>query len=349
MAGISTVKLAAQVTNYGGLGSLPFGSVDLSKSVDPVRQQLEEFTSLTNSTHVNINFFCHPKSHQPAPTESSTENWHRLFSTALKTDTKPLVPQLSNGNVSFKALEDSPEQLDKFFDIVGTYKPKVVSFHFGLPEKKTIERLQQLGSQVWMCVTSAKEAEVAIEYNVDGLVAQGFEAGGHRGNFLDEEDTNMSTEEVFDKVKAVADKHSQYVIPAGGIVNGSIAKQYLAKGAPLVVMGSVFVPTPETNTTEYLRSLLADRQSATVMTGLVSGKRARCLRTPFIDDLISTHEASPSELPAYGYSYYGYKTANLKLKQPQNGFYLVGDNYKLIDPTLDADGVLKKIDQELLA
>lgn len=353
MAGISTVKLAAQVTKFGGLGSIPFGSFDLSKSVEPVRKQLQEFTALTKSSCVNLNFFCHPIAHQPIATQKQIDNWHGLFSSVTKTDSHKYVAELLNGNVSFKVLEDHPQQLLSFLDILKEYKPRVVSFHFGLPEQATIHKLQELNILVFVCVTSVDEAKVAIENGVDGLFVQGFEAGGHRGNFLvdQEHDKNESTKALFEAIGAYLasiDSDKPYLVPAGGIVNGKIAKQFIKDGALAVSMGTVFVPTPESNSNDFVKNQIEsnDEPLPTVMTRLVSGKPARCLRTPFIDRLVETHQQFP-DLPAYGYSYYGYKTLNLALKNKDYGFYLVGSNYHQIDPGLTTVQVLEKITKEL--
>lgn len=353
MAGISTVKLAAQVTNYGALGSIPFGGCDLTKSVEPVRQQLEEFTTLTHSNCVNLNFFCHPKAHQPPPTNSQTENWQKLFSTVTKSDAKSVVSSLQNGNVSFKQLEDDPKQLLLLFDILKEYKPKIVSFHFGLPDKLTISKLQELQILVFVCITSVEEATHAIEHNVDGLVVQGYEAGGHRGNFLvdQEHDSNLNTSELFkDVTKLISSQDRKpYLVPAGGIVDGKSARKYLDEGALAVCMGTVFVPTQESNSNDFVATQITTQKvpMPTVMTRLVSGKPARCLRTPFIDNLVGEYEKKSSPLPSYGYSYYGYKKLNLTLKNRDYGFYLVGANYHKINPSLTTVEVLEKIEKEL--
>lgn len=353
MAGISTVKLAAQVTNYGALGSIPFGGCDLTKSVEPVRKQLQEFTTLTHSNCVNLNFFCHPKTHQPPPTTSQTENWQKLFSKATQSDAKSVVASLENGNVSFKQLEDDPKQLLLLLDILKEFKPRIVSFHFGLPDKLTISKLHELQILVFGCITSVEEARHAIKHNVDGLVVQGYEAGGHRGNFLvdQDHDENLPTSELFKEVTKLVSSWDKkpYLVPAGGIVDGKTARKYLDEGALLVCMGTVFVPTQESNSNDFVATQIKTQTSPmpTVMTRLVSGKPARCLRTPFIDNLLGEYEKEPCSLPSYGYSYYGYKTLNLALKKREYGFYLVGANYHKINPSLTTVEVLEKIELEL--
>lgn len=355
MAGVSTIKLASVISSNGGLGSVPLASVDARKQsgIDSIGKQLNEFKSLAKTNVVNVNFFCHNHEEQQTPTAIQTENWHKLLGKASPSINKD-IPSLQKSNISLTEVESNhPELFVQLLEKLVQFKPKVVSFHFGFPSQKAIKFLQENGIMVFVTVTSVKEAEKLIDLKVDGLVSQGYEAGGHRGNFLLSErlDENLSTFSLFTQVKTIVDNASwkPFIIPAGGIMDGKTIENYLANGASGVQLGTIFLSTPESNSNDFIKNVVSDsNDTPTIMTRLVSGKPARCLRTPFIQALIEDCDnLKLDDQPPYGYAYYGYKTMAGLLKDPRYGFYLAGQNYHQISPDFNTEQVFLKLVDEL--
>lgn len=355
MAGISTVKLASVISSNGGLGSIPLASVDARQQsgIDSIVKQLNEFKSLAKTNVVNLNFFCHDHKEQKTPTNDQTANWHKLVGKARPSITQD-IPTLQKSNISLAEVESShPELFSKLLEKLVEFKPKVVSFHFGFPSENAINFLQENGIMVFVSVTSVKEAEKLIDLKVDGLVSQGYEAGGHRGNFLVTErlDENLSTFSLFTQIKRLVDNSTwkPFIIPAGGIMDGKTIENYLANGASGVQLGTIFLSTPESNSNDFIKNVVSGSNDIpTIMTRLVSGKPARCLRTPFIQDLIEDcSNLNLDDQPSYGYAYYGYKTMAGLLKDVRYGFYLAGQNYHQINPDFNTEQVLSNLVDEL--
>ncbi|GMM35378.1 putative nitronate monooxygenase [Saccharomycopsis crataegensis] len=358
----------------------------------------------------NMNFFCHDIV-QP-PNKTQIENWWSLFidsyvETFLSTNpgseksrlseikSKGLLNdvQFSNGNVSFKEFEiateksrhlkiancEDPAPIDELISYLNHHPeltPKVMSFHFGIPKSSTINKLHDLGVTILVTATSTSEARLAIENNVDGLVLQGYQAGGHRGNFLvkQEDDDNLSTMDLFKQVKELLDseeivrgKESVYLIPAGGIINGDDIKEYLKLGASAVQMGTAFLGCPEklksgskyaaTNSVAKIVSEKIEKGAnfqlpSTTMTPLVSGKPARTIVTPFIGTLQKNTKSPGTDLPEYGYRYKAFKGLNTALESAQLdetdiGFYLCGKRYGEIEVGKSAKEIIEKLGEEL--
>lgn len=352
MAGISTVEMAAAVTNNGGLGSIPFGSVDLREGLGEVKRQLEEFSSLTGSATVNLNFFCHDYKRQSVPSDSQMRHWYELFREA-DPRVEENVKELKNANVSLKEIEDlHPDILEQLLLLLTQFKPKVVSFHFGFPSCKTIGLLQLHGIMVFAAVTSVEEAKMLSELNIDGLICQGYEAGGHRGNFLVSEllDENLSTSSLFQQVKAALfGELIPFLIPAGGITSGTLADYYLRNGASAVVLGTAFLAAKESNSNDFVaEEVTRTTQLQTIVTSLISGKPARCLRTPFIENIIKKHHCQKLlDQPSYGYAYFGYKKFKSTVKDESCGFYLAGQNYHQIQYNATTAEILQSIIKDI--
>ncbi|KAF3993022.1 hypothetical protein FT663_00289 [Candidozyma haemuli var. vulneris] len=351
MAGVSTVAMAAEVAKAGGLGSLPMASVDLTKSTEPVFQQIGEFRGLAgDKAPVNVNFFAHDFTKQVPPGPAEQRNWYQVMARAsgvAETKLHEVVPQFQRINISFKEFEHKQhEQVEPFFKRLGESNVQIVSFHFGLPSAETIDVIHRHKLAVFACVTSVSEAQVALDAGADVLVAQGYEAGGHRGNFLSEEPTDekLPTKELFTQLAAKFG--SSRVVPAGGIVDAAGAREYLDLGAAAVSMGTLFVTSQESSAPPYIGDLLRNKEDnlpGTVMTSLVSGKHARTVETPFINALVSS---SVDQMPSYGYSYYAYKTA-AKSFPPGCGFYLAGANYHKVTPGAKAGATVVQLWDEI--
>lgn len=326
MAGVSTVSMAAEVAKAGGLGSLPMASIDLTKSTEPVFEQIRKFKELAGDKPVNVNFFAFDYKEQVPPGPAEEANWYKLMEKATGIEEAQLreaVPTFERINISFKEYE-AQNDVTPFFEQLGKLNVKVVLFHFGFPERQTIDLIHRFGIKVFACVTNVEEARAALDAGVDVLVAQGFEAGGHRGAFLGP-DENLSTKALFDQLVELGS-----VIPAGGIVSSQEVSDYLRNGAVAVSMGTVYVTSEESSAPKYIHDLVKNGQDLppTTMTALVSGKSARTIKTPFIGAL---EQQKRVMLPLYGYLYYAYKAA-AKHFPPGCGFYLAGAKYGHVTP-----------------
>lgn len=326
MAGVSTVEMAAEVAKAGGLGSLPMASYDLTKNTEPVFEQIRRFRHLAGNAPVNVNFFAHDYKEQTPPGPAEQANWFKIMEKASGVSSQDLrrtIPQFERINISFKEFE-AKHDVKSFVEQLGKLNVKVVLFHFGLPQPQTVDLIHKEGILVFACVTNLNEAEAALGVGADVLVAQGYEAGGHRGAFISP-DKQLSTRALFDDIVDLG-----MVIPAGGIMDAEDVADYLRKGAVAVSMGTIYVTSEESAAPGFIGDLVKGSLDLppTVMTALVSGKIARTVKTPFIESL-EAQEKVP--LPLYGYLYYAYKAA-AKQFPPGCGFYLAGTNYGKVTP-----------------
>lgn len=341
MAGILTVQLAAEVTKAGAVGSLPFGGVD-PRDLAKIEAMVSEFQRLTDgSSMVNLNFFCHDV-YDP-PSEAQKQSWFDTYDNlghgALYDHS---VIKFNNGNVSFRELERDALALCTFYEYVLQIKPAIILFHFGCPETATVVQFQKT-SIVLATVNSVHEAFVACSRGIDGLVCQGWEAGGHRGTFVPKEDTHQLTEELYDAVRAqFPDK---FVIPAGGIVTRDDVLRYLKKGADMVQMGLAFLLCPELLSAPYIRDGNIARTTKTRMVDFVSGKPARCIETPFITALGELSDKHRLQMP-YGYMYDAYKTYKTT-QDPLCGFYLAGSHWDQIELGVGAGQLVTQLGTSL--
>ncbi|CUM65715.1 uncharacterized protein PRCAT00003363001 [Priceomyces carsonii] len=355
MAGISTPELSYVVQKTGGIGSIPFGGVDLTKGIGPLVKLIEDFKSLSSDSNiVNLNFFCHDYKEQARPLDEQKKNWISLLEESSGSVIGDLV-NFRNANVSLTEIEDRYlEIFSELLQYLCDYRPKMVSFHFGHPSKNAISILKDNQIMVFVTATSVLEAKYLVDLGVDGLILQGFEAGGHRGNFLTTTllDECLSTSALFKQVKRHLGQNADkvHLVPSGGIVDGETIASYLSQGASAVQLGTTFLTVPESNSSDFIKNrILQHNGEPTIMTSLVSGKPARALRTKFLKDLVSYYDKTPTiqTQPPYGWAYSAYKQLAQIKKDPQLGFYLAGQNYTLIDPTLNTEQVMKKLSSEI--
>lgn len=302
MAGTSTPALAAEVCNAGALGSLALGAL----GPDEARRQIAELRGLTTRPF-NLNLFVH-KTPQPDPKGEAAwlDALAPIFAeygarppSALET-----IYQSFAGNAGMR-------------DVVMEAKPAAVSFHFGLPDAATITALKQAGCLLLGSVTSLAEAELSHAAGMDILIAQGWEAGGHRGMFdPDAADDRLGT---FALTRLLVRWGKLPVIAAGGIMDGAGMRAVLDLGAVAAQLGTAFVGCPETNADAGYRALLAsDAACHTVMTRAISGRPARCLANRF------THFGQRTDLPpapAYPRAYDAGKALNAAAKSHGETLY----------------------------
>jgi len=261
MAGTSTPELAAAVTNAGALGSIAVGAVNAAGA----RTMIEAVKALTPGPF-NVNVFCH----RPAVACADRE---RSWLAALKPlfDRYGAEPPTAIREIYTSFLVDPTMQ-----DLLLETKPAVVSFHFGLPSAKTIASLKEAGIVLFSTATNLAEAEQAVEAGIDAIVAQGYEAGGHRGLFDPAlPDSRMA---VMALARVLVKKIDLPVIAAGGIMDGAGIAAALDLGAHAAQLGTAFIACAESSADEFHREALFGPGAAqTEMTSVISGRPARCL------------------------------------------------------------------------
>ncbi len=284
MAGVSTPALAAAVSNAGGLGSLGVGA----SSAQAAAQALADTRALTKGP-VNLNVFCH----QPARRDDAVEQaWlARLAAEFRRYGGEP--PQaVAEIYRSFVADDD---MLALFL----RERPEVVSFHFGLPPSDRIAALKQAGIVLLASATSVSEARALEAAGIDVVVAQGYEAGGHRGVF----DPDMSDERLgtLALTRLLVRELSVPVIAAGGIMDGAGIAAALALGAAAAQLGTAFIGCPESQADRHYRAALASSSAYhTVVTRVISGRPARCLANRFT---AWGADVAAMDVPAYPVTY----------------------------------------------
>ena len=259
MAGVSTPELAAAVSNAGALGSIAIGASSVAKAQEMITQT----KSLTDHSFT-VNVFCH----RTAVADSSREaawlvHLKPFFDEFQATPPKVLIEP-------YKSFIDNRPMLEMLL----SERPPVVSFHFGLPPIEWIQALKAAGIVTFACATSLAEAHLIEESGVDALVAQGCEAGGHRGVF--EPEREVEKLDTMTLVKAIAAHSRLPIIAAGGIMDGQGMAQAMKEGACAVQLGTAFILCLESSANEAFRiALKSDRSRFTAFTSAISGRAAR--------------------------------------------------------------------------
>jgi nitronate monooxygenase len=265
MAGVSSPALAAAVSNAGGLGSIAVGAA----TPETAREMIREVRNAT-ARPLNVNVFCH----RPAVADRGREAvWLDLLAPVFtRYGTEP-PRQLREIYRSF--VED-----DAMLAVFVEERPRVVSFHFGLPSRKRIDALRGAGIVLLATVTNLEEARAAAAAGVDAVVAQGYEAGGHRGVFdPDLPDDRLGTLAL---TRLLVTGLGLPVIAAGGIMDGAGIAACLTLGASAAQLGTAFIACPESSADAGFRAaLLGPGAWHTVMTSAISGRPARCLANRF--------------------------------------------------------------------
>ena len=261
MAGTSTPAMAAAVTNAGALGSIGVGAVDAAGA----RAMIEAVKAQTSGPF-NVNVFCH----QPATARPDRE---RAWLAALK----PVFARYgAEPPAAIKEIYTSFVADEAMLDLFVETRPAVVSFHFGLPPARVIARLKAAGIVLFSSATTLDEAEQAVAAGVDAIVAQGYEAGGHRGVFDPAApDSQMG---VLALTRVLVSKIALPVIAAGGIMDGAGIAAALDLGTEAALLGTAFIACPESSADRFHRDAMFGPGAAmTEMTTVISGRPARCL------------------------------------------------------------------------
>lgn len=265
MAGTSTPELAAAVSNAGALGSISIASVDAVEG----RHQIQALKALT-ARPVNVNVFCHA----PTPPDPARD---RIWIDSLR----PIFAEFGAA---------PPETLNEIYQsfltddaklaVLLEEKPAVVSFHFGLPEPDRIAALKAAGCVLIASATTPDEGRQAQAAGIDMVVAQGVEAGGHRGAFDPADDPRFAT---LPLTRLLARELDIPVIAAGGIMDGAGIAAALALGAAGAQLGTAFVSCPESAANAAYRAALAGpRAGRTRVSPVISGRPARGIENAFM-------------------------------------------------------------------
>jgi nitronate monooxygenase len=258
MAGVQVSALAIAVSNAGGLGSLPCAML----GSEALRSELAALRAATEAPF-NVNFFCHTP---PTPDAAREAAWRQ----ALAPHARELGIDLAAvpagaGRVPFSA---------EAAQLLEAVRPPIVSFHFGLPEPALLARIKAWGAKVLSSATTVDEARWLQAQGVDAVIAQGLEAGGHRGHFLSHDLTLQQG--TFALLPQVVRSVSVPVIAAGGIADAAGVRAALALGASAVQVGTAYLLCPEATTSALHRAALQGQGARhTALTNLFTGRPAR--------------------------------------------------------------------------
>jgi nitronate monooxygenase len=277
MAGVQGSTLAVAVSDAGGLGSLPAALLDLAS----LRRELEAIRAL-GPRPVNVNFFCHEP---PTVDVAREQRWRDALS-----------PYLSEYGIDAKAIDAGTGRQpfsSEAADLIEEFRPAVVSFHFGLPSEDLLVRVRSTGAKIVSSATTVDEARWLEARGVDAIVAQGLEAGGHRGLFLsDDLGTQLGTLALVPQiVRAVRVP----VIATGGIADAKGVAAAMALGAAGAQVGTAYLLCPEATTSPVHRAALkSDAARLTVVTNVFTGRPARGIVNRLIRELGPISDATPA-------------------------------------------------------
>lgn len=258
MAGVQDHRLAAAVSNSGALGSLPCAMLDAAG----LRRELTTLTEKTRKPF-NLNFFCHTP---PAPQPQQETAWREALG--------PYYAELGIDPASIATGPGRQPFSAELADLLDEFRPAVVSFHFGLPEAALLARVKACGAKVLSSATTVEEALWLEAHGADAIIAQGLEAGGHRGHFLDMDlSRQLGT---FALLPQLVQAVSVPVIAAGGIADAAGVRAAMALGAAGVQIGTAYLCCDEASTSAVHRAALhSPAAQHTALTNLFSGRPAR--------------------------------------------------------------------------
>ncbi len=267
MAGVQGSALAIAACQAGGLGSLPCAMLD----ADAIRAEVAAIHAQT-SRPFNLNFFCHAP---PVPDAAREAAWRAALA--------PYYAELGITAPTGGGPQRRPFDA-ALADVVAELRPPIVSFHFGLPAAPLLERVRASGAKIFASATTVDEARFLAARGVDAIIAQGSEAGGHRGMFL----TESVAEQVgtLALVPQIVAATRLPVIAAGGIADAAGVRAVLALGAVAAQVGTAYLLCPEATTSALHRAALAsERATRTVMTNVFTGRPARGIVNRLIEEL----------------------------------------------------------------
>lgn len=276
MAGLQGSAMAVAVSNAGGLGSLPCALLP----ADALRRELAAIRAGTDRPY-SVNFFCHAP---PQPDPERESRWRAA-----------LAPYYAEFGIDAQTAAAGPAREPfgaALAEVLAEFRPPVVSFHFGLPSPELLERVKGWGAKVMSSATTVEEARWLEAHGADTVIAQGVEAGGHRGIFLSSQlSTQLGTLALVPQVvKAVGVP----VIAAGGIADAQGVAAALALGAAGVQVGTAYLLCPEANTSAVHRAALKGEGARhTALTNVFTGRPARAIVNRIVRELGPISDAAP--------------------------------------------------------
>jgi nitronate monooxygenase len=277
MASAQGSALALAVSNAGGLGSVPCALL----TVDGMKSELAAMRAGTTRPF-NVNFFCHV---QPAPDPATEAAWRarlsRYYAEAGIDAGGAVPPQPARASFS-----------EEIVDALAPFEPPVMSFHFGLPAEALLARVRAWGARILSSATTVDEARWLEARGVDAIIAQGMEAGGHRGMFLS---TDLSTQvATMALVPQLVDAVKVPVIAAGGIGDARGVAAATALGAAGIQAGTAYLLCPEATTSALHRAALrSDAARTTAVTNVFTGRPARSIVNRLVREVGPLSEAAP--------------------------------------------------------
>lgn len=281
MAGVQGSALAIAVSNAGGLGSLPCAMLNLEQ----MRQELNAIRDATDQAY-NVNFFCHTPPQADANREAGWRAELAPYYAEHGIDADSIAPGTRREPFSAAAL-----------DLLEEFKPAVVSFHFGLPAAELLVGVKSMGSKVFCSATTVAEAVWLEAQGIDAIIAQGVEAGGHRGMFLSDDITSQVG--TFALLPQIVQAVKLPVIAAGGIADAAGVAAAIGLGAAAVQIGTAYLLCDEATTSAVHRAALQDPTAVhTALTNRFSGRPARSIVNRVMRELGPMGEVSPFPLAA---------------------------------------------------
>ncbi|WP_043766055.1 NAD(P)H-dependent flavin oxidoreductase [Algiphilus aromaticivorans] len=276
MAGVQDSALAAAVSEAGALGSLPCARLD----ADGLRGEWQALRARSRRP-CNVNFFCHDS---PAPDEHAQAHWLATLA--------PYYEALGLEAPAIGAHAGRPPFDRAAAEALAELRPTVVSFHFGLPADHLLEEVRATGARVLSTATTVEEALWLERRGVDAVIAQGLEAGGHRGHFLSPDLTRQAG--TFALLPQIARAIRVPVIAAGGIADAAGVRAAFALGASAVQVGTAFLLSDEARTSDvHRRALQSEAARHTALTNLFSGRPARAIVNRLMRELGPISDAVP--------------------------------------------------------
>lgn len=275
MANFAGLDMALAVAEAGALAALPCATLN----AEQIKEGVAKFRA-QSSKPLNLNFFCHTTPEQNVEKERA---WLSRIA--------PYFGELGVSPPSLPLSAGHPPFTEAACGAIEAVKPEIVSFHFGLPKSHLLARVKATGCKVLSTATTLREAGFLEAHGVDAIIAQGAEAGGHRGMFLE---TDISTQVgTLALVRAIATRVGVPVIAAGGIADGRAIAASFALGASAAQIGTAYLVCPESTISPLHRSALADPARETVITNVLTGRPARGIMNRFMREQGAVDDAAP--------------------------------------------------------
>jgi len=275
MADVAFSEMVIGVSEAGGLGSLACALLTTDQIIDEVKIIRQQ-----TSRPINLNFFCH---HPPKVDAEREAAWRSVL--------EHYFIELGLDSTAVPSVGGRPAFDSAMCDLIAELRPEVVSFQFGLPEKSLVARVKATGAKILSSATTIEEARWLEAEGCDAIVAQGIEAGGHRGMFLTDD---ISTQiGILSLVPQVVDSVKVPVIAAGGIADARGVAAAFALGAAAVQIGTAYLLCPEARIGQLYREALRNQGNQTAVTNVFTGRAARAISNRMVREIGAMSKLAP--------------------------------------------------------